>query len=72
MVLDRTTGASSRATSAGLLRGDVTRGIDVGPATFSDDVSTVVFGSTAANILETERVVFGASEIFLWDRTVSP
>lgn len=69
VVQDRATGARTLPTVEDPRPGDdQVREI----SSFTADASTVVFGSTAKNILETASADFGRSEVYLWDRTVSP
>ncbi|MFC6042808.1 cutinase family protein [Nocardioides hankookensis] len=67
----RPAGAWTQPVGAGDLRG-YGNIYTVGLATADDDASTVVFGSAKANILETDPAQYGQSEVYLWDRTVSP
>ena len=68
VVQDRATGVRTMPTTEYPQPGDSVLEI----ASFTADASTVVFGSTAKNILETAYADLGRSEVYLWDRTVSP
>ncbi len=67
-VYDRATGAQSGPTTEQPQFGG---GFPEVPS-FTADGSTVVFGTTAKNILEMAYADLGRSEVYLWDRTVSP
>jgi hypothetical protein len=68
VVQDRATGVRTKPTTEDPQPGDYVVEIP----SFTADASTVVFGSTAKNIVETAYADFGRSEVYLWDRTTSP
>lgn len=67
-VRDRSTGVVTSPTTEPTRPGDVVKGF----TGYTADGSTIVFGSTAKNIVEQEQGYLGRSEVYLWDRTVSP
>jgi hypothetical protein len=67
-VQDRTTGVRSTPTTEPPQSGPTVWQF----TTFTADGSTIVFGSTAQNILDMPFADLGRSEVYLWDRTVSP
>jgi len=67
-VRDRSSGVVTSATTEPPRPGDLVKGF----TGYTADGSTIVFGSTAKNILETAYADLGRSEVYLWDRTVSP